>query len=322
MVEFVQALRYLPFRNFEIFGMYEIASEPSRGAQAGSLHGNALPHAPRQWLAELALRFVQRPAKTVLMDIAHSGPLRVQKPFYPESDGCCHVYLLHPPGGLVAGDQLRIAATLEQNSQALITTPSAGKAYGTKNLTETQGQHCQLHVAPGATLEWLPQETIIFDGARAHLHTRIDLEADGKLFVWDIVRLGRAQSGERFTQGYCQQRLEIWRDRRPVFIERNHFEGGSDLQAASWGLRGCNTSATLCATVVLPKKLVDECVQVLASKNSAASLWGLTQKKGVFVARYLGDSVAQCREGYEYLWQVCRPILSEKAPVVPRIWRT
>ena len=276
----------------------------------------------RSWLAELSLGFAKRPAKTVLANSLHQGPLRVQKPFYPEADGTCHVYILHPPGGIVAGDRVLLSAELEAGTQALLTTPAAGKMYGTKTLPETQHQLCDFHVGNDAILEWLPQETIIFNEAKAHATTKIHLEGNGKAFVWDIVRLGRIDSGERFTSGYCEQRLELWQNDQPLFIERNRLIADHPLRAAKWGLQNANTTATLCATVVMPKEKIEACIECLNSKNTANGLWGLTQKQSLFIARYLGDSISQCREGFEYLWQECRPYFSEKPAVRPRIWNT
>ncbi|HEY5717834.1 MAG TPA: urease accessory protein UreD, partial [Motiliproteus sp.] len=72
----------------------------------------------RLWRARLNLGFEQRHGRTALPHLAHEGPLRVQRPFYPEGT-VCHVYLLHPPGGLVSGDQLSINAELAAHSHAL-----------------------------------------------------------------------------------------------------------------------------------------------------------------------------------------------------------
>jgi hypothetical protein len=104
--------------------------------------------------------------------------LRVQRPFYPESREVCHVYLLHPPGGLVSGDELQIDIAVGRDAWALLTTPGAGKVYGSDGQGVRQQQ--ALRIARGGTLEWLPQEMILFDGARADLGTRVELEGDAR----------------------------------------------------------------------------------------------------------------------------------------------
>ena len=115
------------------------------------------------WKAELKLRFSRTVNKTVLSERSQKGPLTVQRPFYPEGE-CCHVYVLHPPGGIVSGDQLAIAINVDENAKALITTPGASKFY--RSSGEQAFQTIALSINEGATLEWLPQETIIFEGAK------------------------------------------------------------------------------------------------------------------------------------------------------------
>jgi len=277
----------------------------------------------REWQASIDLGFAPRAGKTRLVTSQHLGPLRVQRPFYPEHADCCHVYLLHPPGGMVIGDQLQINATLEGQSAVLITTPSAGKIYGAGKSKQTQSQIIHFTVAADACLEWLPQETIVFNGARGRLQSRIHLE-EGALYAgWDIVRLGRSASGERFEQGECIQSLELWQNGEPLFIERNRIYAESPLPQAVWGLQGKNTFGTFILTVELDRNLIDELVTGLeALESDSCNLWGISQKNQLLIVRFLGDDVALCRHGFEYLWQRVRPHFNGKPAVKPRIWNT
>ena len=84
---------------------------------------------PSRWQAELALGFAATKRGVVLQHCRHQGPLYVQKPFYPEGRQLPHVYLLHPPGGLVSGDKLQINVAMARDTQALISTPGAGRVY-------------------------------------------------------------------------------------------------------------------------------------------------------------------------------------------------
>ncbi len=78
----------------------------------------------QEWQASLDLAFTVKNKKTILSKNLHFGPLMVQKPFYPELVKVCHVYLLHPPGGVVHGDQLKININIDSSAHALITTPA------------------------------------------------------------------------------------------------------------------------------------------------------------------------------------------------------
>lgn len=277
----------------------------------------------REWLAQLKLSFARRLNKTAMMTAEHVGPLRVQRPFYPEEDGCCHIYLLHPPGGLVIGDKLTLDIRAETRSGVLLTTPSAGKVYGAKGACEVQSQHIEIN-AHEACVEWLPQETIIFDGANARLSTHIHLHEKAKFFGWDIIRLGRIASGERFISGSCHQSIEVWRDNKRVFIENNRIDAGEPIVREKWGLQSKNTSATLLATVSVDRDTIDQLLDLLLEKMGPDehSSWGLTQKKDLFIARYLGDSVTDCRRGVQLIWQFLRPLFNGKEAVIPRIWNT
>src|SRR6187402_782414 len=117
------------------------------------------------WHARLELGFSRSGSRTVLARRRHFGPLIVQRPFYPEG-GICHVYLVHPPGGIVGGDQLALQVEVERDAHALLTTPAATRFY--RAGPHPRAALNQQFVVQDAALEWLPQETIVFDGARAH----------------------------------------------------------------------------------------------------------------------------------------------------------
>jgi len=145
------------------------------------------------WRAELALEYERRGARTVLAKRRHDGPLVVQKPFYPEGDQVCHTIVVHPPAGIAGGDELQLTARAGADARVLLTTPGAGKWY--RSAGAWARQHLSFDVAPAASLEWLPQETIVFDGARADLRTEVQLQSDAVFIGWEILCLGRTGSG-------------------------------------------------------------------------------------------------------------------------------
>lgn len=281
------------------------------------------PVVARHWLAQLRLGFAKKHHKTRLVDNAHFGPLRVQRPFYPEVEDCCHIYLLHPPGGMVLGDRLEISARLEPDTNVLITTPAAGKVYGVNGLKPQQIQHVSLHVEENSLLEWLPQETIVFNGANTRLLTTLNLQGEARACLWDMVCLGRPASEAPFTQGRCDQTLEIIHDGRTVLLERNRFVGGSALLKSPWGLAGAHTSGTFLATANASQQQVDDLLAWLHQVAPAPQhRWGVTQKGPLFIVRYIGHSSRLCRLGFEHIWRLIRPSLRGREAVTPRIWNT
>src|SRR5258706_481568 len=149
------------------------------------------------WKASLSLGFTSHGTRSVLSRREHDGPLVVQKALYPEGEGVCHAIVVHPPGGIVGGDQLGLRVDCAAQSHALLTTPGAGKWYRSAGAWARQS----LDFSVAGTLEWLPRETIVFDGALAELTTTVDLAEGARFIGWEVVCLGRRGAGERFERG-------------------------------------------------------------------------------------------------------------------------
>lgn len=276
----------------------------------------------RAWHAHLSLQFRAHAAgKTVLQHVSHEGPLRVQRAFYPRDTAACHVYWLHPPGGLVNGDRLDIRVRAQANSNVLLTTPSAGRVYRSLGEGLKQRQLVHLQLDANAQLDWLPQETLIFDGADTELSLRIDCGSDARFVAWDIVCLGRPAAQELFVQGRVTQRIEVWREQRCVFSERWCVRGGDDVLQADYGWRGCHTQGCLLAQCVLDGAQLQVLREMLGITQQRCNEFCVTQRLGLVVVRYLGNSVSDARAGFTRVWQHLNQ-LQQQAVAVPRIWAT
>ncbi len=146
-------------------------------------------------------RSLRRARGTVVARRRHEGPFCIQRPFYP-GDGACHVYLLHPPGGLAAGDELDLTVDVEPGAAALLTTPAATKFYRSDGAPSVQRQ--TLRVAAGAALEWLPLDTILFGGSRALIETDVVLAPGARFIGWEQLSLGRPLSGDRYATRHAR----------------------------------------------------------------------------------------------------------------------
>ena len=268
------------------------------------------------WHASLELRCFSTGKETVVSKKKHVGPLRVQRAFYPEADGTCHVVVLHPPGGVAGGDQLTLNVTAGEKSRLLVTTPGANKLYGSMQKTASINQ--SILVRKQASVEWFPQETIVFDKASVRLHTRFDLEQGASLIAWDILCLGRKLSGETYRQGRLKQGFEIYRQGLPIFIERGFVDGGSAAMHSGWGWQGKAVSATFVASTS-NGALVDELRTQIGSDSSVCVV---SQLRDVLVVRYLGDSAEQAKDLFENCWNTIRKGLLNKEAIRPRIWNT
>ncbi|MDO6462352.1 urease accessory protein UreD [Granulosicoccaceae sp. 1_MG-2023] len=266
------------------------------------------------WRAELDLRFTARPGRTVLSGRRRLGPLAVQRPFYPEG-APCHVYLLHPPGGVVGGDTLDINVHCEAGAHALITTPGATKFYRSAGPRAFQRQH--LRLAGNATLEWLPQENILFPGARLDLRTHIELGAGARLLAWEINCLGRPVIDERFDHGDALFGLDISREGVPLLRERLRVraDNADDIS----GLRGAAVNATLLASGA-DQTLCDALQAHCSALKDACA--GVTLCGDILVLRYLGQDTADCHRLFRGARDLLRPRTLDTAPDAPRIWAT
>lgn len=272
-----------------------------------------------EWKAALKLRFARNFAnETILAQRQHSGPLVVQKPLYPEGRSICHVILLHPPGGVAGGDQLRVDVDVGADAHALLTTPGAGKWYKTNGAEATQ--HLDFELQENAILEWLPQESIVYDAAQPAWYTSVNLAETASYAGWEITCLGRQACGEKFGTGHLQQSLKISRSSRLIWGEHADLSGSDDLMDSPVGLCGCPVYATfVVAAGETSQQVLESCRAVLPSDEGRV---GVTALPEIFVGRYLGHSAQAARHYFEALWAVLRPHYAGVAAQRPRIWNT
>ena len=275
------------------------------------------------WQAALELAFAADTGTgaTHLAHRAHRGPFVVQRTLLPEGPDLCHVYLLHPPGGLVGGDELRLDLRVGPSARALVTTPAAGKVYRTLGPTAKQIQ--ALSVEAGGSLEWLPQEIIVYDGAAVTIETRVELARGARFIGAETICFGLPARGERFSRGACRQRFEIWRGAEPLFIERGLFEGGAPVHDAPWGLAGEPVVALLVAAPA-PAPAVLETLREIAAALPEPDLAAFTVlgDDELLVARWRGGSAERARTFTQDCWRILRPALLDRPAVAPRIWAT
>lgn len=270
------------------------------------------------WNARLEVGVAKRGDASVAMHRRHSGPLRLQKPLYPEGPAVAHLLVIHPPAGIAGGDRLEIDIGLQHDASALVTTPGATKWYRSDGARAQQ--HVALCVARGACLEWLPQESIVFDGADVETTTAIACERGATCIGWDIVALGRRASGERFARGAMRQDLTLSCDGRVLWRERARLALGDPLLDSPVGWNGHHVAGVLWAWgAALPGADLDRCRDATMARNDA----GLTVLGDhLVVARALSDSTESLRDLFHELWTIIRPGMTGRPATLPRIWAT
>ncbi len=253
----------------------------------------------------------------------HEGPLRVLQPLYPEGPGICHHVLVHPPGGVVGGDELHLDAHLGPGTHALVTTPGATRFYRSDGPTALQ--RSSLVLDAGARLEWLPMEAIAHPGCAAENQLRLTLAPGAEAMGWDVLALGLPAAGQPFDAGWYRQHLEVagvWLERARVAAE------DMVLLNSPLGWAGHTVLGNLWFAAGQPleparrEALLDAGRGVIAAHPLARTAAATSPQTGVVVARVLAAKVeplmgllAEVRGAWrQAAWGL------EAEP--PRIWRT
>lgn len=262
------------------------------------------------WKAALRLRFSPRQGRTVLSERRHVGPLTVQRPFYPEG-APCHLYVLHPPGGVVGGDGLSLEVHADTQSHALLTMPGATKFYRSAGPVSRVVQ--QFHVAKDAFLEWLPQDSIFFPGACVALDSTFALSSGARLFAWETLCFGRPVMGETFSHGHLDSRVTLSLDGMPLLCERLRLRGGDAARLAHHPL------LATCFVYPATADILALARTVLADLTTPA---GATLVDGLLVVRLLEHDNQRLQATLHQLWHALRPAIAGCPPCPPRIWAT
>lgn len=277
-----------------------------------------------RWPATLTLGVAKTSRGSRLVKNSSQGPLYVQKPFYPEGSDVAHIYLLHPPGGMVSGDHLSISITLQEQTSALFTTPGAGRVYRARKDKTLQQQRILLNVAKNSCVEWFPLETIAYSGSYGKLTTRVELEENSQFFGWDITCLGLPACTELFKTGQFQQRFEVYRNGQLALIENLNItaENHTLLQSMA-GLQGFSTSGVFIAGPIVENEDAESLIAQLREVQAPENEWlAVTCVGGFVVIRYLGECAQRARDLFVRCWALLREFISQRPACAPRIWMT
>jgi len=260
----------------------------------------------------------------------------VQKAFYPEGKDCAHVYLLHPPAGIVSGDELNIEICIQDSAHALITTPGANRFYRARtNLAigdSKQTQISNINVLGKGICENFPLETIVYEGADAINQLDLKLSSQAHYIGWDISCLGLPAAGQPFKKGRFTQLNRVFIDGKLNFHDRINLTPNNNVCAHVAGLNNHSVFATMLAhapkvriNVNEKSQLVDRLREQIAHTDGIdkpSQKVSVTYIRDLLVVRYLGDHAEECKAIFTSIWKTIRPIYIQKEANVPRIWLT
>ena len=266
------------------------------------------------------IRFARRDGVSRLAQLYQRDPLRVLFPMPAAGDPPVAV-IVTTSGGLVAGDRLDIHVELAPGTAAHVTASAAEKVYRSTGRTTTIKQ--TLSIGAGAVLEFLPPETILFDGARLRRETIIDLAPDSAFLGGDIIVFGRRARGERFASGFLREVWELRCDGDLVWGDALHLE---DDVGRIIDDPACFDGAAAFATMILSPPAGDARSLLNAARvvQSACATTGLragaTAVSGLVVSRWLAADATVLRRAYADLACHLRSAALGLPDRLPRVW--
>jgi urease accessory protein len=258
---------------------------------------------------EIRAEFVSHAGRTQAGSVFETGGLRLR---FPNAAPHCEAVMVNTGGGVAGGDRAQIDFTLEDGAAVTFTTAAAEKIYRAE--ADPSEISISLRLGARAEADWLPQETILFDGARLQRRFDVDMAADASLTLVESVIFGRMASGELQIEGSFRDRWRIRRSRQLIFAEEMRIDGDitGALDRPAVGGRS-RASATLVHVAPDAEARIEEIRQSLCD---APCDWGASAWNGMAVVRLLSASPEHLRAAIVMLLQPLR------GRATPRVWQT
>jgi urease accessory protein len=255
---------------------------------------------------EAAVALSHRDGRVRLDQLRQQGSA---KAILPRVSGVPEIVFLNTSGGLTGGDRLSYRVDLGAGCRAVATTQTAERAY--RASAGTARVDVALTVGDGGHLDWLPQETILFEASALDRRTRIDLGREAGCLALETVVLGRAAMGETVATLSLLDRREVWRGGAPLLLEPLHIDDAA-LAAGDAVLGGARGFASLA--------LIGRGVQ-----DAIGPLRAVLDEAGVQSAASAFDGRIMCRmraaDGWPLRRQIARALAVLRQGPLPRVWQ-
>ena len=281
------------------------ATSPSEEIKTGRVAGRA------------EIGFAVSDGESRLAHLFQHEPLRVLFPS-PATGDIPSAALVSTSGGLVGGDHLSIHVSAEAGATAMAVTSAAEKVY--RSAGEDCVIHVQLEAGDGAWLEYLPQETILFDGARFRRETQLCLHPGGRLLAGEIAVFGRIGRGERLRSGFVRDAWSVSVGGRKTWFDA--FRLGGDLTTRLDHPAGLGGATSLATAVYGGPDVADqlEYGREFFARSRDGSLGGATLVNGILVARWIGADAQVLRQSFAAYWAGLRARIMGLPARLPRLW--
>ena len=257
----------------------------------------------------LGVSFRARCGTTVLDTLHQAGCLKARFPRQAAREWA-EVVTVNSSGGIAAGDRLSSRFSVACGASVTITTQAAERFYRARAGENSAVVENRVEIEPGATAEWLPQETIFFNGAAVSRGLHVELAAGAEFLGVEMLVFGRALMGETVRQLKLRDRLRITRDGRPLLHDVVRIDGDAaallSRPGTAAGMRAVATFLCVAADAGVRLKALREALQ---DTEAGASVDG-----DLLVARILAPSGADLRRAVE------TGLFALRRRSLPRIW--
>nr|WP_319384793.1 urease accessory protein UreD [uncultured Roseibium sp.] len=257
------------------------------------------------------IRFANTEGRTRLADLYQQGSAKIRLP--KVYDSTATAVLINTAGGLTGGDRLSYDIAIDESAHAIVTSQTAERAY--RSNTGSAKVTGSLRVGAGATLEWLPQETILFDRSGLTRALNADLAADARLMLLETVVVGRTAMGETVRRVDFRDRWRIRRENRLVFADDVRCQGDpADFLGGPATARGGHVVATFVDCTIDAEERLQHaraCLERYSaiSTHGAASAWD-----GLLTARFVSDDGRDLRNA------LISFLTGYRSADLPRVW--
>ena len=267
------------------------------------------PGARQRAQAEARATFARFGARTEPQRLFETGGLRWR---FPRARAACEAVIVNVGGGVAGGDSYRIALTLADKAEVEATTPAAEKIYRSDGAAARIAT--ELALAPQARLFWLPQETLLFDGARLERRLTIDMAGDASLLAVESLVFGRLAMGESRIDASLRDSWRVSRDGRLVFADETRLaEAGATLDRRAVGAGARALATVLAAAPKIEARLPE--LRAALDASSVAVEAGASFFDGLLVARLVSASPGRLRMA------VIAAIVALAGRRPPRLWQ-
>jgi urease accessory protein len=246
--------------------------------------------APRQRArAEARASFARVGARTEPERLFETGGLRWR---FPRSSTPCEAAIVNTGGGVAGGDSYSVGLTLSEGAEVEATTPSAERIYRSDGPAASIATRLVLN--PRARLFWLPQETLMFEGARLERRLEIDTSGEAAFIVAETLVFGRLAMGESRIDATLRDSWRVRRDGRLVFADETRLEhAGATLERSAVGAGARALSTIVASAPDIEARLPD--LRAALDRTGSGIESGASAFDGLIVARLLAASFDQLR---------------------------